>query len=88
MLKNRYLHISYQSDGASVSKGQIGTLSVTLEERAVLNCISQNNRMDRETYYGIAHRKGYLNTQERQTEWLLGREVELVDALDSKSSIP
>ena len=45
VLKNRYLHISYQSDGASVSKGQIGTLSVTLEERAVLNCISQNNRI-------------------------------------------
>ena len=45
VLKNRYLHISYQSDGSSVSKGQIGTLSVTLEERAVLNCISQNNRI-------------------------------------------
>ena len=45
VLKNRYLHISYQSDGASVLKGQIGTLSVTLEERAVLNCISQNNRI-------------------------------------------
>ena len=45
VLKNRHLHISYQSDGASVSKGQIGTLSVTLEERAVLNCISQNNRI-------------------------------------------
>ena len=41
VLKNHHLHISYQSDGASVSKGQIGTLSVTLEERAVLNCISK-----------------------------------------------
>ena len=43
-LKNRYLHISYHSDKNQVSKGQIDTLNVTLEERAVLNCISHNNR--------------------------------------------
>lgn len=38
-LKNRYLHISVQSDKTTSSKGQIGTLNVTLEERAVLNCV-------------------------------------------------
>lgn len=38
-LKNRYLHISAQSFNPTTSKGQIGTLNVTLEERAVLNCI-------------------------------------------------
>ena len=43
-LKNRYLHISYHGDKTHSPKGQIGTLNVTLEERAVLNCISQNNR--------------------------------------------
>jgi len=44
-LKNRYLHIDYQRDNSSSPKGQNGTLSVTLEERAVLDCISKNNRM-------------------------------------------
>lgn len=44
-LKNRYLHINYQSDGIDLPKGQIDTLDVTLEERAVLNCLSQNNRI-------------------------------------------
>ena len=44
-LKNRYLHIGYQSDRDNLPKGQIGTLNVTLEERAVLNCLSQNNRI-------------------------------------------
>ncbi len=44
-LKNRYLHISYQSDKHNSPKGQIGTLNVTLEERAVLTCLSQNNRI-------------------------------------------
>ena len=44
-LKNCYLHISYQNDTAIFPKGQIGTLNVTLEERAVLNCLSQNNRI-------------------------------------------
>ena len=44
-LKNRYLHIGYQSDKPATSKGQIGTLNVTLEERAVLNCILTNNRI-------------------------------------------
>ena len=43
-LKNRYLHVSYQSDITRAPKGQIDTLNVTLEERAVLACISQNNR--------------------------------------------
>ena len=38
-LKNRYLHISFQSDKQTGSKGQIDTLNVTLEERAVLNCV-------------------------------------------------
>ena len=38
-LKNRYLHISFQSEKQTGSKGQIGTLNVTLEERAVLNCV-------------------------------------------------
>lgn len=44
-LKNRYLHINYQSDGIDLPKGQIDTLDVTLEERAVLNCLFQNNRI-------------------------------------------
>lgn len=44
-LKNRYLHIDYQRDNSSSPKGQNGTLNVTLEERAVLDCISKNNRM-------------------------------------------
>lgn len=44
-LKNRYLHIGYQSAKPATSKGQIGTLNVTLEERAVLNCILTNNRI-------------------------------------------
>lgn len=43
-LKNRYLHVSYQSDITRAPKGQIDTFNVTLEERAVLTCISQNNR--------------------------------------------
>jgi fido (protein-threonine AMPylation protein)/DNA-binding CsgD family transcriptional regulator len=43
-LKNRHLHISYHGDKTQAPKGQIDTLNVTLEERAVLNCISQNNR--------------------------------------------
>jgi fido (protein-threonine AMPylation protein) len=38
-LRNRDLHVDAQSDKATISKGQIGTLNVTLEERAVLNCI-------------------------------------------------
>ena len=38
-LKNRYLHISVQSIKKTNSKGQIDTLNVTLEERAVLNCV-------------------------------------------------
>ena len=38
-LKNRYLHISVQSIKQTNSKGQIDTLNVTLEERAVLNCV-------------------------------------------------
>ena len=44
-LKNRYLHISYQSDRINLPKGQFDPLEVTLEERAVLNCLSQNNRI-------------------------------------------
>ena len=43
-LRNRYLHMDYpaQSDTPNNSKGQIGTLNVTLEERAVLNLIITN----------------------------------------------
>lgn len=44
-LKNRYLHIGYHEGRSSSSKGQNGTLGVTLEERAVLNCISQNGHI-------------------------------------------
>ena len=43
-LKNGYLHISYHGDKTQTPMGQIDTLNVTLEERAALNCISQNNR--------------------------------------------
>jgi DNA-binding MarR family transcriptional regulator len=38
-LKNRYLHINFQSVKPINSKGQIDTLNLTLEERAVLNCV-------------------------------------------------
>lgn len=44
-LKNRYLHISFQSDKQTGSKGQIDTLNVTLEERAVLNCLLSNAKI-------------------------------------------
>ena len=44
-LKNRYLHVYYQSDNNDAPKGQIGTLNVTLDERAVLDCLSHNNRI-------------------------------------------
>ena len=44
-MKNRYLHIGAQSDSPAISKGQIGTLNVTLEERAVLNCILADARI-------------------------------------------
>lgn len=37
------MHIFAQSINPASPKGQISTLNVTLEERAVLNCISQNN---------------------------------------------
>lgn len=42
-LSNRKMHIFAQSINPASPKGQISTLNVTLEERAVLNCISQNN---------------------------------------------
>ena len=38
-LRNRFMHINFQSVQTIDSKCQIGTLNVTLEERAVLNCI-------------------------------------------------
>lgn len=44
-ISNRKMHIFAQSINPASPKGQIGTLNVTLEERAVLNCISQNNRI-------------------------------------------
>lgn len=44
-LKNRYLHIHFQSDKTTSSKGQIDTLNVTLEERAVLNCVLADAKM-------------------------------------------
>ena len=44
-LKNRYLHIYYQSDKPTLSKGQIDTLNITLEERAVLKCVLANSRI-------------------------------------------
>jgi len=44
-LKNRYLHIGFQSAKQNVSKCQIDTLNVTLEERAVLNCILEDARI-------------------------------------------
>lgn len=44
-LKNRYLHICYHSETIAPSKGQIDTLNVTLEERAVLNCIMAAPKM-------------------------------------------
>jgi fido (protein-threonine AMPylation protein) len=44
-LKNRYLHIGFQSAKQNVSKCQIDTLNVTLEERAVLNCILADARI-------------------------------------------
>ena len=43
-LRNRYLHVDYptQSDTSSISKGQNGTLNVTLEELAVLRLLKAN----------------------------------------------
>ena len=44
-LKNRYLRINFQSANQINSKCQIDTLNVTLEERAVLNCIVSNAKI-------------------------------------------
>ena len=46
-LRNRYLHVDYpaQSDTDEISKGQIGTLNVTLEELAVLKLLQKNPKM-------------------------------------------
>ena len=46
-LRNRYLHVDYptQSDAPEISKGQNGTLNVTLEELAVLKLFKKNPKM-------------------------------------------
>ena len=46
-LRNRCLQVDYpsQCDTVEVSKGQIGTLSVTLEELAVLKLLHKNPKM-------------------------------------------
>ena len=46
-LRNRYLHVDYpaQSDAPEISKGQNGTLNVTLEELAVLKLLKKNPKM-------------------------------------------
>ena len=47
-LRNRYLHVDYpaQSDAPEISKGQNGTLNVTLEEQAVLKLIDEDPKMN------------------------------------------
>ena len=46
-LRNRHLHVDYpaQSDAPEISKGQNGTLNVTLEELAVLKLLKKNPKM-------------------------------------------
>ena len=51
-LKNRYLHISAQSDKPTSSMGQIDTLNVTLEERAVLNCVLADAKITQQEIAG------------------------------------
>lgn len=41
-LKNRYLHIDFQSATSDISKCQIDTLKCTLEELAIINAIAEN----------------------------------------------
>ena len=51
-LKNRYLHINFQSIKPTSSKGQIDTLNVTLEERAVLNCLLSDAKITQQKIAG------------------------------------
>ena len=51
-MKNRYLHFSVQSDKPASSMGQIDTLNVTLEERAVLNCLLSDAKITQQKIAG------------------------------------
>ena len=55
-LKNRYLHISFQSEKQTGSKGQIGTLNCTLEELAVLRFLKDNPKATQEMTAKRIHR--------------------------------
>ena len=55
-LKNRYLHISVQSDKEGDSKGKICTLNCTLEELAVLRFLKENPRATQEMTAKHIHR--------------------------------
>lgn len=74
-LRNRYLHIDYpaQSDTDEISKGQAGTLRVTLEELAVLKLLLSNPRMKQTD---IAAKIGKSErTVKRITDSLKGKEI-------------
>lgn len=74
-LKNRYLHVDYpaQSDTDEISKGQTGTLRVTLEELAVLKLLLSNPRMKQTD---IAAKIGKSErTVKRITDSLKGKEI-------------
>ena len=55
-LKNRYLHISVQSENVGDSKGEICTLNCTLEELAVLRFLKENPKATQEMTAKHIHR--------------------------------
>ncbi|MBR5042862.1 MAG: Fic family protein [Bacteroidales bacterium] len=55
-LKNRYLHINYQSEDKPASKSKICTLNCTLEELAVLRFLKENPKATQEMIAKHIHR--------------------------------
>ena len=55
-LKNRYLHISVQSENEGDSKGKFCTLNCTLEELAVLRFLKENPKATQEMIAKHIHR--------------------------------
>lgn len=48
-LKNRYLHLDFQSATNLIPKGKICTLNCTLEELAVIRCVENNPKITQKT---------------------------------------